>query len=65
MKQIIFLCEDRVPFLLSEMLTGKVEVIETINGMTRVEVTIDDSFDMLKFFHAGMKAGESIWTRQN
>jgi hypothetical protein len=47
------------------MLTGKVEVIETINGMTRVEVTIDDSYDMLKFFHAGMKAGESIWTRQN
>jgi len=61
----IFLCEDRIPHLLSEMQEDTVKVIETINGMTTVEVTINDNFDMLKFFHAGMKAGESIWFRQN
>jgi hypothetical protein len=55
----IFLCEERVPFLLEEMIHGKVKVIETDDhGMSKVEIIIDDSFDLLKFFHAGMLAGE-------
>jgi hypothetical protein len=65
MIQTIFLHEDRLPFLLSEMPEDTVKVVGTQNGMITVEITINSSYDMLKFFHAGMKAGESIWTRQN
>lgn len=56
----IFLHEDRIPHLLSEMQEGTVKVVGTQNGMVIVEITINDSFDMLKFFHAGMKAGEQV-----
>jgi len=55
----IFLYEERVAFLLEEMPHGKVKTIETDDqGMSMIEVTIEDSFDLLKFFHAGMAAGE-------
>jgi hypothetical protein len=55
----IFLCEDRVPFLIDEMVAGKVKVIETdSNKMVTVNITIDDSFDLLKVFHAGINCGE-------
>jgi hypothetical protein len=55
----IFLCEDRVPFLMDEMPHGKVKVVETdSNKMVTVDVTIDDSFDLLKVFHAGVDCGE-------
>ena len=60
MTHTVFLHEDRIPFLLSEMPEDTVKVIETRNGMATVEITINDSFDMLKFFHAGMKAGEQV-----
>jgi hypothetical protein len=56
----IFLCEERVPFLVNEMVAGKVKVIETDdNGMTTLDVTIEDSFDLLKVFHAGIEAGDA------
>jgi len=56
----IFLAEDRVPFLLEKMEKGKVKVGETYNnGMTALEVNIDDSSDLVSFFHAGLKAGEA------
>jgi hypothetical protein len=56
----IFLCEERVPFLVNEMLDSKVKVGETDdNGMTTVDVTIEDSFDLLKVFHAGIEAGDA------
>ena len=56
----LFLCEDRVPFLLEEMLDDKVKVGETGRlGITELDVTIDDSFDLLKVFHAGMAAQEA------
>jgi hypothetical protein len=56
----IFLCEDRVPFLMDEMPYGKVKVVETdSNKMVTVDITIDDSFDLLKVFHAGIEAGEA------
>ena len=59
MKYRIFLFEERVAFLLEEMPYGKVKTIETDDhGMSTVEITIDDSFDLLKVFHAGMLAGE-------
>jgi len=55
----IFLFEERVAFLLDEMPHGKVKVIETDdNGISTVEITIEDGFDLLKIFHAGMSAGE-------
>ena len=60
MTHTVFLHEDRIPFLLSEMPEDTVKVIETRNGMATVEITINDSLDMLKFFHAGMKAGEQV-----
>jgi hypothetical protein len=56
----IFLLEERIPFLMNEMLHGKVKVVETDdNGMTTVDIIIDDSFDLLKVFHAGIEAGEA------
>ena len=59
MTHTIFLFEERVAFLLEEMPHGKVKTIETDDqGMSTVEVIIEDSFDLLKFFHAGMAAGE-------
>jgi hypothetical protein len=55
----LFLSEDRVPFLLEEMLDDKVKVGETgRSGITELDVTIDDSFDLLKVFHAGMAAAK-------
>ena len=57
----LFLCENRIPLLLTEMPEGKVKVIKTDDhGMTELEVTVDDSFDLLKVFHAGMSVGEKI-----
>jgi hypothetical protein len=42
------------------MLAGKVKVVETDdNKMTTLEVTIEDSFDLLKVFHAGIEAGDA------
>jgi hypothetical protein len=56
----IFLCEERVPFLVNEMLAGKVKVVETdSNKMVTVDITIEDSFDLLKVFHAGIEAGDA------
>ena len=61
MKYKIFLFKDRVSFLQHEMPYGKVKVIETDDyGMTTVEITIDDSFDLLKVFHAGIAAGDQL-----
>ena len=56
----IFLYNERVPFLVDEMIAGKVKVVEVDDdGMTTVDVTIEDSFDLLKVFHAGIEAGEA------
>ena len=53
----LFLCEGRVPFLVNEM-KEKIKVFETDNdGMTEVEITIDNDFDVLHLFHAGVEAG--------
>ena len=58
----LFLSEDRVPFLIEEMLDDKVKVIATDgSGMTELEVTVDDSFDLLKVFHAGMATREKAY----
>lgn len=55
----IFLLEERIPSLLDQMPKGKVIVGETDNtGMTTVDIIIDDSFDLLRVFHAGVMAGE-------
>ena len=60
MTHTIFLCEERVPFLVNEMAFSKVKVGETDDsGMTTVEITIDDAFDLLKVFHAGIEAGDA------
>jgi hypothetical protein len=62
----IFLLEDRISFLLEEMPEGKVKVGETDNtGMTEVKITIDDSFDLLKVFHAGVRVGEKPYLNIN
>ena len=64
MKYTIFLHAERIPFLLDEMPYGKVKVIETEEdapvGTVGVEITIDDSFDLLKVFHAGLETGLSL-----
>ena len=59
MTHTIFLWKERVAFLQDEMPYGKIKVIETDpHGMTTVEITIEDSFDLLKVFHAGVSCGE-------
>ena len=61
----IFLLEDRIPSLLEQMPKGKVVVGETDNtGMTTVDITIDDSFDLLRIFHAGIIAGEKPYLQK-
>jgi hypothetical protein len=58
MTQRIFLLEDRIPFLIDQIPAGKVKVIEADSyGMNTVDITIEDSYDLLKLFHAGMEAG--------
>lgn len=53
----LFLCKDRVPFLVEQM-KEKIKVFETDNdGMTTVEIIIDNDFDVLHIFHAGIEAG--------
>ena len=65
MTYTIFLHANRVPFLQDEMPYGKVKVVETDpHGLTTVEITIEDSFDLLKAFHAGILAGEKL-SKQN
>lgn len=59
MKYRILLLKDRIPFLLQEIPENKIKVFETDNyGMTDVELTIDDSFDLLKIFHVGELIGK-------
>ena len=64
MTYTIFLHEERIPFLLSEMPYGKVKVIKSENHkpgyIVEVEITIDDSFDLLKVFSAGLETGLSL-----
>ena len=64
MTYTIFLHEERIPFLLSEMPYGKVKVIKSEDhkpGYTvKVEIIIDDSFDLVKVFHAGLETGLSL-----
>ena len=44
---------------MDELPHGKVKVVETdSNKMVTVDITIDDSFDLLKVFHAGVDCGE-------
>lgn len=58
----LFLVEERASSLLEGMLSDKVKVITTDNsGMTELEVTIEDSFDLLKVFHAGIAAREKAY----
>ena len=60
----VFLLEDRIPFLLEQMPEGKVVVGEKDDtGMTPVDITIDDSFDLLRVFHAGVRAGEKPYLK--
>jgi hypothetical protein len=64
MTYTIFLHEERIPFLLSEMPYGKVKVIKSEDHkpgyIVEVEITIDDNFDLVKVFHAGLETGLSL-----
>lgn len=65
MTYTIFLLEERIPSLLEEMPEGKVKVGEIdSNKMATVDITIDDSFDLLKVFHAGISAGEKPYQKK-
>jgi hypothetical protein len=62
----IFLLEDRIPFLLDQMSKGKVVVGEKDDtGMIPVDITIDNSYDLLGVFHAGTRAGEKPYLKIN
>ena len=57
MKYRIFLLESRIPFLMKEIPEGKVQVVEVDEDkMATVDITIEDAFDLLKVFHAGLAA---------
>jgi len=52
----VFVINDRVKYL-SQQLGDRVIVINEEDNMTVVEVTINDSMDVLSLFHAGVMAG--------
>ena len=52
----VFVMNDRVKYL-SQQLGDRVIVINEENNMTVVEVTINDSMDIISLFHAGVMAG--------
>ena len=62
MKYAIFVHTDRTKFIL-EMLGDKIKIIkqEVENGIgwTKLEVTIEDSIDLMHVFHAGCQTGMS------
>jgi len=62
MKYTLFVHTDRVKFLL-ETLRDKAKVVreDIDNGVswTKLEITIDDSIDLMNVFHAGCKTGMS------
>ena len=62
MKYTLFVYTDRVKFLL-ETLRDKAKVVreDIDNGVswTKLEITIDDSIDLMNVFHAGCKIGMS------
>jgi len=52
----VFVINDRVKYL-SQQLGDRVIVINEEDNMTVVEVTINDSMDIISLFHAGVMAG--------
>ena len=64
MKIELWVLNSRVKYLMTE-LDDNFNIIETdddnanSNQFTRVEITINNSCDLLKVFHAGMAAGEA------
>ena len=49
----LFLCKDRVPFLLNEMLDDKVKVGETNrSGITELDVVIDDGSHLVEHINS-------------
>ena len=58
----IFVSDDRVEFLVNE-LGDKAKVLDKKEGMTTipVEITIEDSMDILNVFHAGIRTGMKVF----
>ena len=60
MKYTLFVHTDRINFLL-EMLKDKIKIIkqEVENGLhwIKLEITIEDSIDLMHVFHAGCQTG--------
>jgi hypothetical protein len=62
----LFLHEDRAIFLMNEMSADKAKVIETDNdGISTIDVIIDDSLDLLKVFHTGIELGSTRITTKS
>ena len=55
----VWFSESRLPFLLKEINESKVTVVDEpdSDGTVQVELIIENSFDVLKIFHAGLEAG--------
>ena len=58
MKHKFFVGDEKAKYLVMELGDDKVKVLEQdqFNNVT-VEVTIEDTVDVLKIFHAGIKYG--------
>jgi len=60
----IWISDDRVEFLVNE-LGDKAKVLDKKEGVatTPIEITIEDSMDVLNVFHAGIRAGIKVFQK--
>jgi hypothetical protein len=48
---------ERIKYILREMGDDRVKIIREGDHFTQVEITINDGFDALNLFHAGVMSG--------
>jgi len=60
MKCKLSILTDRVQYLVDE-LGSRIELLKQDEQWSEVEITINDSFELLSIFHAGCRAGLHIY----
>lgn len=60
MKYKIYLSENRVPYLQKHLGEDKVNILKKEGEMFYIELTINNSVDLLSVFHAGVFLGMDV-----
>lgn len=64
MKYQFSIQNDRVKYLLNE-LSNQISIVSQDGMWTKVEITIENSSDVLKVFHAGCRTGVEAMMPEN